>query len=612
MYNDINLLKIWVDVQYNEITAPYNIPECVLKVFKSFPITNDMINQLTTAEVSTNTCQVVLNELGKFGIFSNGDVINFLNIIHRIDESDNIQNIYSILSGKYSNVSLNKFLKLLTEYCLEHRLHHILNVCVKDFDIMDLRAAVNSSHLDLILSFRQLANGVDEMKLCDNIFKVSTFLSEDIVSFFKENPMILLALMFFTKNIDFLSVLNQKSLIICDIQLFEAVLKLLENFKVLHAIYNKMTLQRSCSLTYYDLLEKHLNIDVKKLYSFRIGEGSFPHFNTKELSESYGYSKQLNYLFYVKELRPSIACKLYLIEQFQHCNSIDEENLKVVQKKVYKVAVRNFRCPETTVSCIAFLEMIGVSAESLKVVIKCANILDSFGYLNKFIVDLFMNIEDDPYTILNLLESKIINTIDFEEISNPRSFIEAVKFYDIVIRFAVHYSLKLPEIFLKQCASHNMWLPFLILAQIRNYPIEQIKATLQSLKNPNLLEHINHSVIHDIQVDERNILMRERDSRSSFLSRVGVHKSVDSLAQSESIHSSITSQTSYGSNSSSMGSDSLEIDILNTKATLAQTLIRCHNSTDPPRALLQACQLYRNPLLAILATSYEVGLLISF
>lgn len=606
MYNDTKLLKIWIDLQYNETTAIYNIPDCVLKVFKSLPITNDMINLVTVPEVSTTTCQVVLNELSKFGIFSNGDINNFSNILCRIDESDSIHNIYNILSGRHSIISLNKFMKLLIEYFLEHRFHHFLNICVKNFDLTSLKEIVNSSHLDLILSFRQLMSSFDEANLCDNIFKVSTFLCDDIVSFFQENPIILLTLMFFTKDVDFMQVLNKKSLIVSEVQLFEAVSKLLENFKVLHTLYNKMCLQKSCMLTYYDLLEKHMTIDVKKLYSFQFGEGSLPHFNTKDLVQSYGYSKQINYLFYVKELRPSIACKLFLVEQFKNCNSINIENLKVAQKKVFKVAVRNFRNPEAVASCIAFVEMIGVSAESLKVVMKCANILSSFGFQNKFVIDLFMNIEDDPYAILNLLESRIIERIDFEGMFNPHNFIEAIKSYDILIRFAIHYNLKFPELFLKQCASHNMWLPFLILAQIRNYPIEQIKATLQSLKNPNLLEHINHSVVHDIQVDERNVLMRDRDSRSSFLSRIGVHKSIDSLVQSESLHSSVTSQTSYGSNSSSMGSDSLEIDILNTKTTLAQTLIRCHNSTDPPRALLQACQLYRNPLLAILATSYEV------
>jgi hypothetical protein len=36
------------------------------------------------------------------------------------------------------------------------------------------------------------------------------------------------------------------------------------------------------------------------------------------------------------------------------------------------------------------------------------------------------------------------------------------------------------------------------------------------------------------------------------------------------------------------------------------TLLCCHRSQDPPRALLTACQNLQNPLFAIFATCYEV------
>lgn len=100
--------------------------------------------------------------------------------------------------------------------------------------------------------------------------------------------------------------------------------------------------------------------------------------------------------------------------------------------------------------------------------------------------------------------------------------------------------------------------------------------------------------------------MRDRDSRKAFLSRIGVRASLENLSMTDSMNSSMQSRSSYGSTNSSIGSDFLEIDISNMKTTLLQVLIKSHNSRDPPRALLQACQLYRCPLLAILATSYEV------
>ncbi|KAJ8924490.1 hypothetical protein NQ315_007287 [Exocentrus adspersus] len=603
IYNDTKLLLIWINIQYNNVSGGYKIPECFLKVFQSFPITSEMVNEVASADVAANTRQIVLNEFSKFGIFNSTDANALVTILNRLDQSDSIENVYDILQGKHSNLTPNKFLALLVEYCLEHELYHVMNVCIKDFDLASIKAvtSITSPYLDVISSFRQLTSACSEAVLYDNIVTVSKFLNEDLVDYFKSNPIVLLALMFFTKDADFLNILTRKSFVVGGVELFQAVSKLLDDFNVVKAVYNKLTKPKTCSLTYYDLLERHMKVQAKKLFSFQFGESAMPHFGAPDLVKEYGYSKQINYLTYVRESRPSKACKLFFIEQLQCCGEADS---KLVQKKIYKLAVRNFYCVETTTSCVAFLEMIGVDAQALKVAITSANILYSFNCLYESVVDLFLKVENDPYPVLRLLENKIVESIDFESFSNPDVFIEALKFHDIAVRFALCYDLKLPDLFLKQCASHGMWLPLLVLAQMWNYPIEQVKTALQPLKNPNLLEHISHSVQHDIQVDDQSVLMRERDSRSSFLSRIGVQKSVDTL-QSDLGVSSLASQVSGGSNASSMGSDLLEIDVSNTKTTLAQTLIRCHNSTDPPRALLQACQLYRNPLLAVLATSYE-------
>ncbi|KAJ8927655.1 hypothetical protein NQ314_019857 [Rhamnusium bicolor] len=491
-----------------------------------------------------------------------------------VDPEEELVNVFYTTTNKDLREYIGNHLKKLDK--LDDNISHLWRflelILNNNVLISKYREKNKSAHLDLIFNFRKLTSSFnDETVLCDNIVNVAKFLCNNLVDFFSENPLILLSLLLFTKDIKFLNILNEKSLVILDEQLFECVSKIMQNFKVLTAICNKVTNGENCNLSFYDLLERHLNIDVKDLYSFQFEDTSMPHFNSPNLVQSYGYSKQINYLLYIKELRPSIAAKLFMVNEFKCHNGLTEESVKLAQKKIYKLALRNLHNIETTSSCIAFLEMIG----------------------------------SDAFAILKLLETAVIAKIDFEDIIDASSFIDAMKLYDLVVKFAILYNVKLPNMFLNCCASNNMWLPFLIFAQIHNYPVDQIKITLQSLKNPNLLEHVNHSVIHDIQIDERNNLMRERDSRTYFLSRIGVHKSIDSLNQSESVQSSITSQTSYGSATSSAGSDFFEIDLLNTKATLLQTLIRCHNSTDPPRALLQACQLYRNPLLAILATSYE-------
>ncbi|XP_072396296.1 spatacsin [Diabrotica undecimpunctata] len=602
-YNDIKLLKIWINVHYNETHDNFDVSENLLKVFKKFSITNEMINQLNSSETSTNTSNVILNDLSQFGIFCHKDLDNFSNIVYRLYQSNHIQNTFQIIRKYTSNISEHQFLHLLVDHCIKNNLHVVLSACVENFDIFE-DVVDKNRHLDLILDFRKLTQQLTEQNIKNNIFKVSTFLSSNLEKYFNKNPLIMLSLIFFTENVNVESILGEKVFQINDVVLKESVENLPKKLKYLNAIVNRKDLILSKKITFYDLLQKHYKVDVRKLYAFQFENKSLPDFNNIELRNKFGYLKKVNYLFYVKQFRPSIASKLFLINQYENFKGFPEGNVKQVQKKIYKTVFRDFTNKEMTSSCIAFLEMIGVDSNFLRVAAKCANILLENGTDMDSINNMFMNIENSPYTILSLIEPIVIKAIDFDKCVEGSYFVEAMKTYDIVVKFTIYFDLKLPEMFLRSCATNNMWLPFLIFAQLKNYPIDHLKPILQSFKNPNLLEHLNHSVIHDIQVDDQNVLMRERDSRNFFLSRIGVRKSLENLSHGESFYS-LNSQSSYGSNSSSGGSDFLEIDISNTKATLLQTLIRCHNSTDPPRALLQACQLYKNPLLAIFATSYE-------
>ncbi|KAG5898668.1 hypothetical protein JTB14_005427 [Gonioctena quinquepunctata] len=602
LQNDIKLLNTWVNLKYNEPFDTFVIPENLLALFNTYPITNEMVNQLNISETSVNTTNAMLDELSRFGIFCNADIDRLLNILYRLNQSESTKHIFLIIKKSTANITEKQFLDLLLRHCIANKLYGVLSICIENFDISD-EDVTESPDLDLILDFRKLTENFNETNLRDNILKVSKFLSHDMNSYFEDNPLLVLSLTFFTEDIDFYQLLAEKNVKIAGIELSQAVAHLPDHLKTLSAvIHRKKTIENS-TLTCYDLVEKHFKVDVKKLFSFQFEKKPPPNFSTPELVAKYGYLKQPNFIFYLKQFRPSIACKCYLVDQFRQFDCLPEDNVRRLQKKVYKIALRNFTSLEATSSCVAFLEMIGINSSYLRVALGAAGIIyDNYKNVGR-VVEMFMNIENDPIVILEILEALVMENIDVEKFTEGSYFVQAMKEYDIVVNFTISFNLKLPTMFLKDCASNNLWLPFLIFAQLKNYPMDQLKPIVQSFKNPSLLEHIYHSVAHDILIDDQNVWLR--DSRTTYLSRIGVRKSMDNLSQSGSIYSSIASYSSYSSNASSGGSDFLEIDISNTKATLLQTLIRCHNSTDPPRALLQACQLYRNPLLAIFATSYE-------
>ncbi|XP_057655737.1 spatacsin [Diorhabda carinulata] len=608
-YHDIKLLYSWNHIHYTDRYDTIEIPDNLLKVFKQFPITNDMINYLNSPEILPHVSTFILNDLCRFGIFCDRDKKNFMNILTRLYNSNNLPNIYEILRDRNSNLTEKVFLNQLVDYCVDNRLIHVMSSCIENFEINEDTVKGNR-YLELVLNFRQLIKDFEEPLLRDNIIEVSTFLSENLEVYFKKNPLILLSIILFSKEISMESLIEGKTLKMDEIVSSESIDCLLEQIPSLITITNrKKVIEEEKKLYFYELLLKHYGLNVNQLYFFQFGDLVLPDFTNTFLQKKFGYMKKINYIFYVKQYRPSIASKLYLLNQYEDFKGFPEGDIKVLRKKIFKIVLRNITNIEITSSCVAFLEMIGVNSNFIKITVTVIKILLEDGIETNIIKKMFSNIENNPTEILSILEPIVMKEIDFDNLLNGSYFIKAVNIYDIVVNFTICYDLKLPEMFLKACGANNMWLPFLVFAQMKNYPAEQIKPLVQSFRNPNMLEHLHHSVVHDINI-EHNVLMGERDSRNHYLSRIGVRKSLENLNQGGSIYSA-PSRSSYGSSSSSGGSDFLEIDVSNTKATLLQTLIRCHSSTDPPRALLQACQLYKNPVLAIFATSYEPDSLIT-
>lgn len=579
-------------------------------LLKSFPITEDMIKDLSNSNLPQDSFEKLLNELAQFGIFIETEKCSFLKILSRISTADSLINIYDILGHKYSNLPLIKFIPMLIDYCLEKDLLVVLNSCTSNFDLSVLPRLTDSHHLDLIRDFRSLVPDFEEDRLRANIFNVSKYLcGDDLEKYFCDNPMIFLALLVLTEDISIEKSMTEKSLVLNEVEFYNCLSNVMRQFKLLSSLYFRKIKGVKCNLTYFDLLEKHLNIDVRKVFAFHFEGRPLPNFNSPELREGFAYSKKVNYTFYLKQCRPGIASKKFFLDLLKNSKNIDDHAQLLSQKKVYRIAVKNFRNVALIASCITFLEMIGASSEYVRVSIKAANILFQSGMDVDNVISLFLNVERDPSVIQTLLDENLVKFIDFSDMmSSGNEFVKAVKTYDVVVKFSRLHNLPLPESFLRHLTQHNLWFPFLLYAQIKNYPVEQIKQICSNFKNPNLREHIVHSVLHDIQVDATNVLMKQRDSRQYFLSKIGVRRTISQAAGATgSFKSTSTQSRSMESNISSSGSELLEIDISNTKATLLQTLIRCHNSTDPPKALLQASQLYRNPLLAILATSYEVS-----
>ncbi|XP_066259564.1 spatacsin isoform X2 [Euwallacea similis] len=600
--NNTDVLQYWIQIAFSSNFNVSSIDENLVALLKSYPITDNMIHILADSNLPTDSFEIVLNELARFGVFIEPDKSSFLKVLSRVQALNSLENIYEILGHKFSNLPLVKFITMFVEYCLDNNLLVVLNECTSSFDLSTIPKLRKSPHLDLIMNFRKLVPDFEEAQLRENILIVSEYLSDgDLDKFFCDNPLIFLSFLLLNENISVEKCMDEGSLMINNRNVINSFSSVMNRFSLLSHLYSRKKHGIECQITYLDLVEKHLKINVRMVYQFRFANKPFPDFNSLELREN-AYSKKLNYTFYLRQGRPFMACKQFYLNCLKSSGKIDDKAKSLALKKVSKIAMKNFHNVSLTASCAAFLEEIGVSSQHLRISNKAANILLHSGMDQDNVIALLL--ANDFLVIQNLIDENIVKFINFTTLKESGSeFIKAVNTYEIAIKFSRMHNLPLPESFLRNLSQHNLWLPFLLYAEMKNYPVMQIKELCSHFKNPSLREHIVHSVMHDIHIEKPNVLMKERDSRKYLLSKLGVRRSLDSLgAKAGSTKSRIMSS---GSLDVSGGSEFLEIDISNTKATLLQTLIRCHNSTDPPKALLQACQLYRYPLLAILATSYE-------
>lgn len=406
IYNDYQHLTSWVNLHYGQ-SSPSSINENLQKLFKIYPITDEMIQELNRTDASPETKEKILNQLCYYGIFSKDDRCNLTNLLKRFVKSGNMNFIHEILEKNTSNITTEEFLNLLVPFCIENKLLTVLNATLENFDLSD-DLKRKYTDVDLISDCREIEKCCTKESLQKNIYKISKYLSKgDLETYFGENPLILLVLILLSDDIDFTQVIETKKVSLFGHTFTKSVTKFFNTYELFELIHNRKSIVQNCDLTYYEMLDQHLNLDVKKCFAYHFENKPYPHFGDENLIQKYGYTKTINHIFYVREHRPSIACKFFLVEQYKQFGCVPEESIKVVKKKIYKLAIKNFNSAETGSSCVAFLEMIGLSSEFVRVCLLGAKILFDSGQSFDDIVDLFLNIEKDSCAVLKVLEDQV-------------------------------------------------------------------------------------------------------------------------------------------------------------------------------------------------------------
>lgn len=592
----LDILKVWVNVYFSKdlnyqckINVNPDIYQKLKNIFLLWEINIGMINQLNskTSTYSEFAKDFVLNDLSYFGIFSEEEKLDVSKIVSRFSRTQNVQNISSILRESTANLNIEVFYEKLTEFCVQNKLYEVLSVCCSEYSFYsNILRDNNSKELALWLQSKDFSNGVvSDETICKNIIIFINYFSDNnnVNIYIQNNPILLLAIILFTKDISLYAVIsNNLSKNINNITLnCNEITNILKSLPVLNNIIEKFISTSNNCLNFYDLLEKYSQIN--SAFDFRkSADSDVPNFRSAKISKKYGFSENINYLYYVKQTRPSKATKLFLLDE-------DKSDLNVLEaeRKTLKVLYKNCTNFEIASSCIAFLGMVGLPTEKVRIIVSVIEIF--IGAIDLYTVqevqELFSDLDKNSSTILQSLENIILNQCDF---SSPTAdtFISIIKDYELAVQFAKSQHQDLPCKYLKHCAENHLWLPFIIFIQIFDYPLEQSLNLTMYFKNKEIMDHLNHALSNEVEVEAganyKNILS----------------------------NSMMSSTTSFDAGEA-LGGGGNEFDFA-PRSDFLKILIRSHKSEDPPSALLQASQMYKNPILAILATCYEVSLFYQF
>lgn len=613
--NRIELIKLWIKVQFSQkqsdsdITYKADILEGMLKLFRQFHITDTLIDSMfeRNRNIPLETQNIILKELSKYGVFSSVDSSHILCLLRRLQSTGNVVKYKQILQSDSASIKVETFHDLLINHCLNCDLIGVINLCSldnKEANVLSLLKPKCNELSELMYSIYETVEKTDDCKALQiNLLKVSQYLNPDALSYFKTCPIMLVLLVLLDSSLDFCSLIenSKDSIVIDNVEInLDVLFSLLPSLRTIRDKYQKRI--AISSVTIWQLLVDHTDLNTNSLTDFVNLVGSVPHFNCHSLVHQYGCKKTIDFSHFLKQCQPSQACRMLLIDNMKS-QETDKTNACL---KAENMAIKNFLDSGFTAAVVAFLEMLGESSKRLRIHLDAIKIVSKDSISRFFeindIVTQFLRYTDNSKVIADTLESILIKNM--RSLDARKNFVHMLRQYQIVIKFCVLHNLNLPEGLLNLFAVNNLWLPFLICAQMYNYPLQQIRKLVQNFKNPHLLEHVNHSVLHNIDIDA---FMRKKDTRTRLYAKIGIHPGLKKPAD-EPMHGSTSSLSSHESvgGASSDSLDPAEADVLDMKATLLQTLIRCHNSGDPPRAFLQAAQHYRNPLLAILATSYEV------
>nr|XP_012135131.1 PREDICTED: spatacsin isoform X2 [Megachile rotundata] len=574
--NKIEMIQFWIDSYYgdNVMSESIDINDDLKSLFTSLNITSDMIESIDSSNASSLVKDLTKNHLCRNGIFVEKERQDIKLMLGRIfSNAMTLSEFNKVLLHKSCNINRTEFMQNVEkELCLAH--------CLNETSTQEDKVKIG----ELYDALTKMCEGEEQCEdmLIEGIFKTIHYFADDVDEYLKQNYLIVLVLIFSYLSKESKISQNKntemKESILQDIFLSKNNLQLgsysVSNDVLQNTLKHVPLLERVVEnkpkkeTTMYELLDGYKNLNTKQLFKWRFNDEPMPHFSNDALIKKRKYKAAL----------------------YAHI-----------------FALQNLDKSEILCTCISFIEMLGVDSENLRLHITAANYVQR--EMNISIGNLLENIvyknEDDLKTVMSHLENSFKTNFTENIIEDSQQFVKILKIWDVIVRFARAHNFPLPVSLLTFLANHNYWFEFTLVSDIFAYPLDQVLENAKYMEDTILGEHLLTCLSNTHLTKCQSAVCSEhkvksRDVRQSLYYKIGVKQSGSSISDSSASIDSLST-----SDSRSLTEYPLHDNICAPNDDLWLIILKCHQSPDPPGALINASRLTSRPFLTVLATCYE-------
>ncbi|XP_068629577.1 spatacsin isoform X2 [Battus philenor] len=663
--NKAMILVRWINVQTSEVVrdmnARYNffinenfvnkllnvdtkgfsseVLENLDKIFRSWPITNEMIANVATRDCFAYTKLCIYDTLCSYGIVMEDEHNNIYSIIARLARTQNLKQIDDIFTEPCATIGKEQFYVELSKYCVKHKLYNVLTMCVEghilDTDLSHVEQEAKDC-IELWLLFKSIEQTSDRQSHVVPVYKTCQQIAkDDINNYISSNPHLVLGMILLEDDANLFDIFTKEDIIqFKDFGLSNQGYK--HKLPHLYNVYKKFTggkqMYDSKDVNVYQLLSGYRGLDVSKIFEFQLinqntksllseksdrrSLGSLlsndvevrggikmlsqrsidmPDFANEKLIKRYGYVAKLNHVYYLKQYRPCNASQAFVAQQYQTYNRLQEKSIKSACCEAHALALQNWSDPALAACAISFVAMIGCNPTRCRVhmsaakmikhyLVTCKNLSEEKAnkIVNDFMTKLTQSNDQAARDILQYLEEVTTYNIKQMQESNEK-FDMAVVLYEsqTMVKFAILHNLPFPEVQLREFVKQNSWFNFLLFGDVFRYPLSQMLQLSQEFEKQSYAEHLKYIMLHKGTEEDKDFKSIANNGQRRF-------------SRLNSLEVSPTQSVTFDFPSSVyMGRELWEV------------AAACHGPEDPPAALLRAADVCREPLLVLIASCYE-------